>query len=79
MQLIIEPKGFPCKLSECPPGLFLYHDEVFFKSEYSTETTSGQRPDAYCESGEYFWDGLTKAQDIKNLIVQPCKTIWMEA
>lgn len=73
-KLELNPDGFECSFGECPPGLFLYDKNVFFKSEY---TTNG-RPDAYCDSGEYFCAGKPNPEDISALIVQPLLWEWVE-
>jgi hypothetical protein len=45
----------PCRLDECPPGLFLFEGTLGFKSEYA-DVDGGL--DVYCcDSGEYFWGG----------------------
>ncbi len=62
-------------LGECPPGLFLFNNNLGFKSEYRTESKS--RPgfwqsDAYVvDSGEYFWGGVSDPRARENLIVRP--------
>lgn len=66
-QIKLVPYGFQCTLAECPPGLFLFNDEVCFKSEYLT----GISPDAYCENGEAFWGGTTLISERDKLLVQP--------
>lgn len=68
-QIKLIPYGFQCALTECPPGFFLFHDEVCFKSEYLT----GISPDAYCSSGEYFWGGTNLSIERDKRIVQPLK------
>lgn len=58
-----------CKLSDCPPGLFLFNGGVCFKSEYST---AGGSPDAYVvSSGEYFWGGTADRAARDALVVTP--------
>lgn len=63
-RLIIEPDGWPCALSECPPGPFIslaYPDLLCFKSEYSTKVKDEYRCDAYNSAGEYYHgDGLVQ-------------------
>lgn len=71
----------PCRLDECPPGLFMFGDMLGFRSEYSTqvrktvaENPDGPiyQPDAYVvESGEYFWGGASDTATRSALIVQP--------
>lgn len=78
-ELKIWPKGWPCTLEECPPGFFLFRDSLCLKSEYHTTTQSGEsNADAYCESGEYFWGGVSATKDRNALIVQPVEAIWQE-
>lgn len=60
---------FNCKLSECPPGLFIFNGSIGFKSEYSTAEGS---PDAYVvSSGEYFWGGKADRASRDALVVIP--------
>ena len=49
-KVIIGPDGWMCKLSECPPGFFMYEGNLCFKTEYRKD---GQ-DDVYCSSGETF-------------------------
>ena len=51
MTIEIKPAGFPCKIEECPPGMFLYENQICFKSEY--KTNAGEM-ELYCDSGEAF-------------------------
>lgn len=44
-KLIIVPDGWKCKLNECPPGFFVYDNQLCFKTEYD---------EVYCSSGETF-------------------------
>lgn len=63
----IVPHGWPVKLAECPPGLFVFDGHLGFRSEYGD--------DAYVvQSGEYFWGGTDKRPERAELIVQPCIT-----
>lgn len=65
----LTPVGEPCRLDECPPGLFIFNDTLGFRSEY---WTSSIKPDAYClGSGEYFWGGTDGNMARAALIVQP--------
>lgn len=70
-RLELKPEGFPCKLSECPPGFFLFNDGVCFKSQYGNDH-DGQ--DVFLEGGCSFWGG--KDADRPNLIVQPLVSNW---
>lgn len=71
-KLILEPEGWPCCLCECPPGLFLYKDDVCFKDEY------GEAGNSYCSSGEIFWGGKTDKKERALLVVQPIKYTWID-
>lgn len=62
------------KLSDCPPGLFMFGGILGFKTEYGA--TIGSRvthwPDAYCvESGEFFWGGAKSHEVRADLLVLP--------
>ena len=70
-RLELKPDGWPCRLSECPPGHFLYHDIAMFRSEYST----GGKPDAYNGGGEFFCPTDCNAAEA---IVQPLIAEWVE-
>lgn len=72
--LVLKPEGWSCSLDECPSGLFLYNDNVCFKTEY--HTTDGL-VEAYCESGEVFVGGVS-SKERDNLIVQPLVSEWDE-
>jgi len=74
-RLELKPDGFPQIYTECPPGLFLFKDNVCFKSEYFT--TQGDA-ESYCDSGEYFWGGVSTIEERNNLIVQPLKYEWID-
>lgn len=73
--LQLKPEGFPCKLKECPPGLFLCGENVGLKSEYNN--LQGD-PEAYCDSGEYFWGDANKGGTAKDTLVQPLVANWVE-
>ena len=60
---------------ECPPGYFLFNENVCFKSEYRTKGSC----DVYCDSGEYFWGGVKTRDERNELKVQPLVPIWIEA
>ena len=59
----IKPKGFPCKLRDCKPGLFLYERDVCFRSDYNEFYIIG--------SGETFWAGTASEEQRGDLTVQP--------
>ena len=50
MKIKVVPTDFEYKLSECPPGLFLFGDCVGFKTEY------GNNEVYVVASGEVFWE-----------------------
>lgn len=64
-RLVLVPDGWPCPLSECPPGVFAIEDRIGFKSEYHTD---GNKMEAYCESGEFFAS--------QHVTVQPLVAKW---
>jgi hypothetical protein len=70
-QLIIKPNGWPCSYAECPPGLFVYHSQLCFKSEYGNDNPY------LVGSGEYFCAGAPNSQR-DGLEVQPCVFEWVE-
>lgn len=70
-RLELKPDGFPCKLQECPPGLFLCGENVCLKSEYGNN-------EAYCDSGEYFHGDANKGGTAQDTIVQPLVAEWVE-
>lgn len=72
-RLELKPDGFPCTLAECPPGFFLKDESVGFKSEYKSDN----RPDCYCDSGEYFWGGAKTDEELNKIIVQPLIYEWI--
>lgn len=61
--LILVPDQWQCKLEECPPGFFVYEDELCFKSEYSDVCY-------FCSSGEFFMP--------REVDVQPVSPEWKE-
>ena len=67
--------GEEVTLAGCPPGLFLFRDDIGFKTEYFTTTmieSSVPVVEAYClESGEFFWGGTSLHSDRHALMVQP--------
>lgn len=72
-RLSIIPRGWLCTLRECPPGHFTHGDNLCFKSEY--RNTNGD-PEAYCESGEYFYGGAADRAAAGNIVVQPAEAVW---
>ena len=68
-RLILSPKGWPCMLFECPPGFFMFHDSLCFKSEYGGD-------EVFCDSGEIFWGGVSDKQERGHLVVQPVVAEW---
>lgn len=79
-QLCLEPEGWPCTLSECPPGLFVFNDIVGFKSEYGARDESGRiYSEVFCaDTGEYFWGGTSDKYKRELLVVQPVVVRWAE-
>lgn len=67
---VIEPRGWPVELQSCPPGLFMCHDELGFKSEYKNE------PPYVVATGEIFVGGTSNDMDRALLLVQPCEVRW---
>jgi len=64
--LIILPSGFPCSLQDCPPGHFIFNEQLCFKSEYNQSEV-----EAFNSGGEY----LCISRDE---IVTPVKAEWLE-
>lgn len=59
---IIEPDGWPLKLEECPPGHFIWEDNLCFKSEYENDH-------AFNSAGEYLViSGGTLVQPVQMVI-----------
>ena len=77
--LQILPEGWPCRLDECKPGPFTYHDTVGFKTEYvrTEEEFKGDIEVYVLDSGEMFWGGVTDRKERSALIVQPCVCLWV--
>ena len=71
MRLEIKPDGWECTLENCPPGLFMYNEELCFKTEYGAI-------EAYCDTGEKFWGGCSDETSLAKLKVQPLKYEWVE-
>jgi hypothetical protein len=77
--LCLEPEGWPCPLSECPPGLFVFNNIVGFKSEYGRVDEDRRYSDVFCaDSGEYFWGGESNKEAREALVVQPVKAHWVD-
>lgn len=68
--LLIEPNGWPCKLSECPAGHFTWGDNLGFKSEYRRDG----KTEAYNEGGEFF----CPPEPREDFIVQPVVAVWRD-
>lgn len=66
-RMLIVPDGWPCRLSACQPGHFIFKGQLCLKSEYHTDGMA----DAYCSSGKYFWGGVTTPEERGALMVQP--------
>ena len=68
--LVVKPNGRPCKLSECPVGLFLSGTTLCVKTQYGC--------DAFIiESGESFWGPAPQTKKSRDgCMVQPCVTVW---
>jgi hypothetical protein len=66
-------KGEPCKLADCPPGLFVFEQSFGFKHEYGeTDEDLG----VFCaDSGEYFWGGTSTREELRQLMVVPLRLI----
>ena len=62
----------PVALVDCPPGFFVWHSYLCFKSEYRTK--SG-RIEAYCDTGEFFWGGTTRHSDREAIVVTPVEML----
>lgn len=62
------------RLADLEKGsLFQYGDTIGFKSEYSTNQGAIE---AYIfGSGEFFWGGVSKAEEQRNLMVKPIKLL----
>lgn len=55
----------PCRLADCPPGLFLFDGSIGFKRYGATEQY-------YCaDTGEYFWGGTSSRDEMLELMVTP--------
>lgn len=49
----IIPDGWEIMIEECPPGFFMYKDQLCFKTEYKAEPDFTDI-EVYCSSGETF-------------------------
>jgi hypothetical protein len=81
-QLVVKPACWPCTLLECPPGLFLFNNELCFKSEYALFDNEGNKLsdiEVYCDNGEAFWGGVKTHEEKEKLIVQPLVAAWEES
>jgi hypothetical protein len=73
-ELVIEPDGWPCRLDECRPGLFVCDGALVALSEY------GQNPEGYlASSGEFFAGGVGTQDERNALMVQPVRAVWRDA
>jgi len=74
-RLVLIPLEWPCTISECPPGYFLYNVDsehiLGFKSEYAKLIDGETICDAFNEAGEYMEDRVS-------MIVQPVEAKWEE-
>ena len=59
-ELKMRPDGWPCLIEECPPGFFVYEDQLCFKNEYMDQP--------FNSAGEYFQP--------KKVEVQPVSAWW---
>jgi len=50
-EIIVTPDGWMCKLSDCPPGFFMYEGNLCFKTKYRNLDGNEQ---VYFDSGETF-------------------------
>lgn len=53
-RVTIQPDGWPVKIEECPPGHFMYEDQLCFKSEYMTSESDYKDIEVFNSGGEYF-------------------------
>ena len=72
-KLEVVPYGWPCPLMECPPGLFVYGDQLCFKSEYGD---NDGKMDVYNSAGEYFHGPKDINPNV--VIVQPVISQWCD-
>lgn len=83
--MTLKPDGWTCTLAECPPGFFVFQDDLYLKTEYSATLNSVEgEPEAYCSSGEVFWGGAKGVNGVetckirRQLVVQPVLVHWQE-
>lgn len=67
VKYLIEPRGWPCTLNECPPGPFLCDGELSFKTEYKTDG----HMEVYNSVGEVLWAGKGSHAEVCKITVQP--------
>lgn len=71
-------KSLPCRLVDCPPGLFMYNGTLGFKSEYFASTPI--KMEVFCvESGEFFWGGTSDFLIRAHLLVTPMQIVGADA
>lgn len=70
-RLELVPEGFPVTFAECPPGFFMQGKDVFMKTEYG-------EGEAFCESGEAYWGGVTTPEARAKIQVQPLVSKWVQ-
>ena len=63
VRIELVPSGFPCRLANCPPGPFLYGDNVGMKSVHDSVYV--------VNNGDAFWGDTDKGACRNDLIVQP--------
>ena len=83
-RLVLVPDGWPCKLRECPPGLFVTDMEtVCVKSQYPRVEILASGGSAYwteayiADNGDAF-GGCQDAKLREEIQVQPVKAVWEE-
>lgn len=57
IELRMKADSIPVRYKECPPGFFLCHGQLCFKSEYNNDNGS---PIGYNSAGEFFCRELTR-------------------
>ena len=65
MILIVVPDGWPCSLEDCPPGFFVFQNQLCFKTEYG-----GAEMQYFNSGGEHFV--------IRGIEVTPVSALWKE-
>jgi len=61
---VLSKNGGPVRLGDAPVGLFLFNATLAVKTEYGHECY-------IVETGEAFWGGTSKVDDLAALVVQP--------